>query len=91
MIQPYRVELTTTAAQRQLRKLDKSTQKRLAVALVKLAADPRPAGVKVLTGVPEALRVRVGDYRIVYLVHDQQLIVLVLGLGHRREVYRNFS
>ncbi|HEU0129089.1 MAG TPA: type II toxin-antitoxin system RelE/ParE family toxin [Pseudonocardiaceae bacterium] len=90
MIQPYRVELTT-AAERQLRKLDKPIQKRPAIALAKLAADPRPAGVKALTGVPAALRIRVGDYRIVYLVQDQQLIVLVLGLGHRRQVYRDFS
>jgi mRNA interferase RelE/StbE len=83
----YSVELSPAAA-RQLRKLEGTVRKRVLKALASLADDPRPSGVKALVGVPHALRLRVGDYRIVYEVHDGRLVVLVLALGHRREVYR---
>ena len=52
-----------------------------------LAADPRPHGVRHLTGV-DAYRVRVGDYRIVYEVHDTVRVVSVTNVGHRRSIYR---
>mgnify|MGYP001580816136 FL=1 len=53
-----------------------------------LAATPRPKGVKKLTGTDDLYRIRVGDYRIVYQIHDDRLIVLVVRIGHRRDVYR---
>jgi mRNA interferase RelE/StbE len=83
----YEVELTP-AAERTLRKLDKPIARRLVVAMYNLALDPRPAGAKALAGHPGALRLRVGDYRVVYRVEDKRLLVLVLDLGHRREIYR---
>ena len=86
-VPPYTVELSP-AAVRQLRKLEGPNRKRILRAIAGLADDPRPSGVKALVGVPHALRIRVGDYRIVYEVHDGRLVVLVLALGHRREVYR---
>ncbi|MEV0153962.1 type II toxin-antitoxin system RelE/ParE family toxin [Micromonospora sp. NPDC050686] len=52
-----------------------------------MAAEPRPAGVKALAGHPGLLRIRVGDYRIIYTVRDHELIVLVVHLGHRGDVY----
>jgi mRNA-degrading endonuclease RelE of RelBE toxin-antitoxin system len=55
---------------------------------LQLAEEPRPAGVKALQGLPGLLRLRVGAYRVLYQVHDDQLLVLVLTLGHRRDVYR---
>lgn len=75
-------------ALRALRKLDKQIARRLAVTVSTLAQDPRPAGVEALSGAPDPLRIRVGDYRVVYEVHDDRRVVLVLTLGHRREVYR---
>jgi mRNA interferase RelE/StbE len=53
-----------------------------------LAPDPRPSGCEKLAGVDDLFRIRVGDYRIVYRVQDQALIVLIVKIGHRREVYR---
>ncbi len=53
-----------------------------------LARDPRPRGVKKLAGEEELYRLRVGDYRIIYQVRDRVLVVLVVNVGHRRDVYR---
>ena len=50
---------------------------------------PRPPASKPLVGHPGYLRVRVGDYRIVYRLEEDKLVVLVLTMGHRREVYRD--
>jgi mRNA interferase RelE/StbE len=79
------------AARRALRKLDKPVARRVVAVLAGLANDPRPAGAKALVGIsPPLLRVRVGDYRIVYEVRDRQLVVLVVLVGHRRDIYRAF-
>jgi mRNA interferase RelE/StbE len=86
---PYVVELTP-AAERTLRKLDKPIARALAAEMAQLAYEPRPAGVKALKGHRGALRLRVGDYRVVYRVEDKRLVVLVLDLGHRREIYRDW-
>ena len=53
-----------------------------------LAENPRPAGLKKLKGPAGFLRIRVGDYRVIYCVHDDVLIVLVVRIAHRREAYR---
>lgn len=84
----YSVELTAHA-EKALSKLDRQAARRVVRALDALADNPRPPGVKALVGRPGTLRHRVGDYRIVYRVQDTRLVVLVLHLGHRREVYRD--
>ena len=76
-------------ARRQLRALDPQARRQLEPALRALADDPRPPGVKALQGRRGYLRIRVGNYRIVYQVRDAELLVLVVQLGHRREVYRD--
>jgi mRNA interferase RelE/StbE len=86
---PYVVELAP-AAERALRKLDKPIARRLAAAMAALGHDPRPAASTPLVGHPGALRLRIGDYRVVYRIEDERLVVLVLDLGHRREVYRSW-
>jgi mRNA interferase RelE/StbE len=86
----YTVELTA-AAEKTLNKLDKPAARRVTAALLALGANPRPAGIKAMVGKPETLRHRVGDYRIVYRIIDNRLIVLVLAIGHRRDVYRERS
>jgi mRNA interferase RelE/StbE len=75
------------AALRQLRKLDSQISRRIKSTTEALRADPRPPGVKALTGQHGWLRVRVGDYRIVYEVRDSELVVLVIQIGHRSQVY----
>lgn len=82
----YRVEVAA-AAVRQLRKLDRPAQRRVQAAIELLAAEPRPSGAKKLVGGNGEWRVRTGDYRIVYEIHDNVLLVLVVAVGHRREIY----
>jgi len=83
----YTVEISSSAA-KSLAKIDKKTRLRLVGAIELLAVDPRPPGVKLLRGGEQGRwRARVGDYRIVYAIEDGRLIVLVLRVAHRREVY----
>lgn len=77
------------AASRQIRKLDPGTRARLVARMEALGAAPRPPGCVALQGAQGLLRVRVGDWRVVYRVDDQRLVVLIVRVGHRREVYRS--
>ena len=83
----YRIELRP-AAVRDLESLDKGARARVARKIEQLAGNPRPPKAKKLVGEDGIWRVRAGDYRILYLVEDARLIVLVIRIGHRREVYR---
>lgn len=74
------------AAFRALKRIDRQDQARVRGAIALLAADPRPPGAKALRG-REGLRIRVGNYRIIYTIEDDRLLVVVVTLGHRREVY----
>lgn len=76
------------AALRALKKLDQTTRRRLGAAIDDLREQPRPHGVKKLEGVEGLYRVRVGEHRIVYQIDDAELIVTVVTLGNRRDVYR---
>ena len=87
MADRYRVKLTRTAT-RQLEKLAPAIQHRLVTAMTRLGGDPRPAGVSRVKGSDDVLRIRVGDYRILYSVVEAQVLVLVIRIGHRSEVYR---
>lgn len=78
----------TPAAARQLGRLDPPLQRRIAGAVDALSEDPRPSGVKKLAGAGDLWRIRVGDYRVVYQIHDRRLIVLIVTIGHRGDVYR---
>jgi mRNA interferase RelE/StbE len=84
-VSAYRIELRP-AAVRALRKLDPQVRHRIQGAIALLAQDPRPPGARALQG-RSGLRVRVGDYRIIYTVEDDVLLVVVVRLGHRRDVY----
>jgi mRNA interferase RelE/StbE len=84
----YRIELTRDAL-RALAKLDKPVRRRVQGAIDRLADDPHPAGMIALRGAPGAFRIRVGDYRVIYVLHDDLLLVVVIDIGHRRDVYRN--
>ena len=82
----YRIEVAP-AAVRQLRKLDRGAQRRVQAAIELLASEPRPSGAKKLVGGDGEWRVRSGDYRVVYGIHDNVLLVLVVAVGHRRDIY----
>jgi len=84
---PYSIRFTRRA-QDDFDSLDKPLQHRLRPHIDRLAADPFPAGAKKLHSDEPFYRIRVGDYRVVYQVERKQLIVVVIKVGHRKEVYR---
>ncbi|GAA3007446.1 type II toxin-antitoxin system RelE family toxin [Actinokineospora diospyrosa] len=85
----YEIEWTASAL-RELRKLDKQTGRKIAVAVTALGTDPRPPGCRALAGQPAGvMRIRIGDHRVVYQVVDSRVLVTVVRVAHRREVYRN--
>jgi mRNA interferase RelE/StbE len=77
-----------SSADRQLRRLPDAVQRRIVAEAAMLAHDPRPHGVVKLVGCENLWRIRAGDYRIVYEIHDDRLIVLVLRVARRKGVYR---
>lgn len=82
----YQVVIRQSAV-KELRKLTSEHRQRISAAIDALVTNPRPHGAKKMSGV-DAWRIRVGDYRVVYQVKDTQLIVEVIRVAHRREVYR---
>ena len=76
------------SAQKELRKLPKAAVIKLVALAESLADDPHPVGCRKLAGTEHSYRVRAGDYRIVYQVHNGQLIIEIVKVGHRKEVYR---
>lgn len=83
----YEIEFTR-AALKSFDKLQTRDQRRISEALDELERDPRHVNTRKITGSEDLFRVRAGDYRIVYRIEDEELIVLIVRLGHRREVYR---
>lgn len=83
----YKVKIVG-AAKRQLRRLSKENQRRILDKIEKLSQNPRPYGYKQLQNEENLFRIRVGDFRVIYKIHNEILVVLVLKTAHRREVYR---
>ena len=83
----YEVRLLVTA-RRQLLRVPGRIRFRVAEAIGALTADPGPSGCKKLAGDTGYYRIRVGDYRVLYEVRDRDVLVLVIKIGHRSEVYR---
>lgn len=83
----YEVSLAPAAA-RQLRKFDPPVRRRIQAIIELLATDPRPPSATRLVGGAGEWRVRSGGYRIIYQIEDDRLLVLVLNVGHRREIYQ---
>jgi mRNA interferase RelE/StbE len=75
------------SAQKELDHLPQTTHERVINALVSLKNNPRPVGIKKLRG-REGYRLRIGDYRILYLVNDYEKEVAIYEIAHRKEVYR---
>jgi mRNA interferase RelE/StbE len=84
----YRIEFRPAAA-RQFRKLPRQAQRRIDAALRLLQDSPRPPKAEALKGALRGyLRIRTGDYRVVYCVEDDRLVICVVRVAHRRDVYR---
>ena len=78
----------TPAALRQLASLDAPTRRRVARRIEALGTDPLPRGAEMLQGGDGETRIRVGDWRVIYVVRHDKLVVLVIKIGHRSDVYR---
>ncbi|MBZ5562885.1 MAG: type II toxin-antitoxin system RelE/ParE family toxin [Acidobacteriia bacterium] len=85
---PYTIRFTPRA-RRDFSSLDRVLQERLEQHIDRLAENPFPAGAKRLHAEEPYYRIRVGDYRIIYQVDGQQLLVIVIRIGHRKDVYRH--
>jgi mRNA interferase RelE/StbE len=83
----YRIEVTPRA-QRDLRALPKGKRQRVAEQIDALKTDPRPTGCKKLLGREDFYRIRVGDYRVVYRIEDEILLILVVRIGDRKDIYQ---
>lgn len=82
----YRVSILRRA-QKSLEKIRGADYEKIKASIYDLENDPRPQQCKKLSG-REGWRIRIGDYRVLYEIRDAELIVLVVNLGHRREIYR---
>lgn len=83
----YEIQLTSRA-QKSLKKLEKRVLAKIASIIDSLETDPRPNGVKKMKGHDNRYRVREGDYRVVYQIDDGKLLVLIIDIGHRKDIYR---
>jgi mRNA interferase RelE/StbE len=86
VVTPHRIEFRP-AALRELRKVDRQAQPRIQGAIALLSQDPRPPASRPMRGRP-GYRLRVGDYRIIYTIDNGVLLVVVVMIGHRRDVYQ---
>jgi mRNA interferase RelE/StbE len=79
--------LLSKAARKQLNILPTFIQNKIIEDISALADTPRPAGCKKLKGQKNAWRIRAGDYRVIYEIEDRVLRVIVIGIGHRKDIY----
>jgi len=83
----YKVLISRTA-EKQLKRLTLDLQRKISAMIVGLGIEPRPFGSKKLSGTSSSYRVRCGDYRIIYDIYDREVVVSVLKIGHRRNIFR---
>ena len=83
----YRLEITASA-EKQLGRLPDADKVRVARKIAELAAVPRPPGCRQLRGQDDVYRIRVGVYRVIYTIEERRIVVVVLKIGHRKDVYR---
>ena len=83
----YRIEWVVSA-EREFLRLPKAERRRIGERVEALAEKPRPAGCVKLSGVANLWRIRVGDYRVIYAIHDAVEVLTITRVGHRRDVYR---
>ena len=84
----YRIEVSATA-EKQIRKLSREDQIRVLRAIRPLATEPVPPGSRKVRAYDDVFRIRVGTYRILYRVEKRRVLIIILKIGHRREIYRS--
>jgi mRNA interferase RelE/StbE len=83
----YRLEIKKSAM-KQISRLPRPDQRRVMAAIADLADTPQPEGVRKIVGADNAYRIRVGDYRVVYVISNRVLTVYIVRVAHRKDVYR---
>lgn len=86
----YQVEFTQIAFD-EFAHLTEKVQGKLSLVIGALSDEPRPRGARKITGLDDCYRIRYGDYRLIYAVIDEYLVVLIVRAGHRKDVYENMS
>ncbi len=81
--------IVSSKVEKQLDDLPEKLRLRILTAIAQLAENPRPSGVKKLKGEKDEYRLRISDYRLRYKIKDQELLILLIQLKHRRDVYRD--
>ena len=84
----YRIEVSATA-ERQIRKLPRADQLRVVRVIRALSMDPYPPGCRKLSGHDDVFRVRIGRYRVLYSIEHRRLIIIILKVADRKDVYRS--
>ena len=87
MATKYAIEFAASAA-REFRSFDVQMQRRMSAKIAALANDPIPANARKYQGAEDHWRIRVGDYRVIYRIEKQRLLIVIVRIGNRREVYR---
>lgn len=82
----YTLKITRKAV-KALKKIHPVHRERINEAIDELVEDPRPPGVRKLSGTDQTWRIRIGDYRVIYDLYDDELVVLVLRVAHRKDAY----
>jgi mRNA interferase RelE/StbE len=83
----YSIQIKPSALSK-LKKLPSQIKRRISEKIDSLAVDPRPPGVEKLEGADDLYRVRVGNYRIIYQIQDEILLIMIVKVGDRKEIYR---
>jgi len=83
----YKIEISQTA-DLQFKELPQLDQLRIARTIYRLGSNPYPTGCRKLTGYKDLFRIRVGNYRLIYSVDKNRIVIIILKIGHRKDVYR---
>ena len=83
----YAIKFTASAL-REFRALESHIQRRISIKIEGLCTDPFPSGVRKFQGEDEHWRIRIGDYRVIYRIEKKRVVIVIVRIGHRREVYR---
>ncbi|NGX56725.1 MAG: hypothetical protein K1060chlam5_00971 [Candidatus Anoxychlamydiales bacterium] len=86
----YKIKLSKPTI-KNLKKIEKSELKKIARKIDKLSNNPRPTNAKKLINQKDLFRIRSGDYRIIYQVKDSILLILVVNIGHRKDIYKTLK
>ena len=83
----YKIVISSSA-EKSLKKIQKKDVKHIVIAIERLAMHPFPVGSRKLSGYEKIFRIRIGKYRVIYEVEGQKLLILILKIGHRKDIYR---